>query len=141
MTLPSSGTITLGQVASEFGTSASMSAVRGKGGTPTGTISLSNFYGKSNITFSPSGNQTAGGNGNTYITLSCSQTATWTWSGFPANSVYTSTNISNGGSATAVQFRVGATAATGEKDIVFSVTGVAGGVSKSWSCEIDSFPP
>ena len=57
MALPSSGSISLSQVAVELGrsstatTSLDESAVRTLAGVPSGTISLSNFYGKSNITY------------------------------------------------------------------------------------------
>jgi len=138
MTLQSSGTIKLSQIAAEFGTATDMTPLRGKGGTPsTGPLSFSNFYGKSNITFSPTGDQLAIGTGNTYITLNCSQSATWTWSGFPANSINYGTNISNGGSGTAVQFRVGAGKSI-DLDVLFTVTGSSGGSSNNWNCEIQS---
>lgn len=105
MTLPSSGPISISMVAAELGISAAGlslndSRVRALAGKPSGTISMSDLYGKSSYIREPaSGDYYIGTPGNVtqvaHFTLS--NTSTWQWfnaglasglSGLPASIVH-----------------------------------------------------
>lgn len=79
MTLPSSGSISLRDIANEYGATGTVSLrdFLGKPGVPSsGNLSITNFYGKSNITFSPPPG-TLGRVGT--VTIGASQNVGWNW--------------------------------------------------------------
>jgi hypothetical protein len=97
MTLQTTGPISLGNVGTELGraagttTSLVETAVRNLAGIAPGAITLSNLFGKSSVAFTPSGgllsgssvalNDWAVGLGIATVTIQCTQSAVWTWSG------------------------------------------------------------
>lgn len=113
-------------------------------GVPSGAISLSNLYGKSNVTFSPAGGTTAPGttlsdssSGGTdaTVTITCNQTATWTWTRSGSADAYAS--VTSGGTGTSITFTLpnyGFTILNSS----FSVTGVASGVTRYWTVNLQN---
>lgn len=147
MALPTT-TISMSQVNTELGRSATASinlnesAVRTLAGVASGTISMNNLRGKSNVSFSPDGGTSAGtrvllqDQGSLYasVTISCSQSAVWTWSGGGGGSPYVS--VSSGGSATSIIFEVSASVFGGWAVANFTVQATAGGITRYWSIEL-----
>jgi len=136
MTLPASGAISLFQVADEFGLprdTAFPAGFYGKGGAPSsGALGFSDFYGRSNVTFTPDGGSvTDTQGGSVSATLLCSEAATWTYSGGgPGGSV----SIISGASATSITFSVTA----GATDITLGWTahGQAGAVGRDFTLSL-----
>ena len=152
MTLQSSGAISLGNVNTELGRSATATislgetAVRTLAGVPSGTISLSNLYGKSNappVTFTPPGGTSpldrwyAESVDVFYaeVTLSCSVPATWVWtqsgSGNPT--------VSNGATASSITFPVtSSNGGGGTQSGTFTVQGTASGVTRYYTVYVEA---
>lgn len=115
-------------------------ALRNLAGVSSGAISLSNFYGKSNVTFTPDGGTSSGSpyviaisdTGYCEVTISCNQTAVWNWvkSGSSAGIA----NVANGGSATSITFSISAGSVS--RSASFSVNGVANGVTRYYTVNI-----
>jgi len=137
MTLPASGTITLAQIAAEFGlasTAVFPTAFYGKGGAPaSGTLRFSDFYGRSGVTFNPVGgtyNQSDGGLSQAQsFTITATAAVVWTWS--KTGSAATC-NVVSGNSATSITFTVGV--GTSDRSATFTVS--AGG--KNWTITIST---
>ena len=152
MTLQSSGAISLSQVQTEFGGANPISMseyyagganVPGStsgvnGAVPaSGTISISKFYGTSDVAFSPDGGPSAGapvylndfGILNASVTITCNQSATWTWSKTGTGG---SASVSSGGSATSITFSNSTTDFGGAKAATFTVSATAAGVTRYW---------
>jgi hypothetical protein len=124
MPLVSSGEISIGgsttdrSINLELGLSATATsslndaALRTLAGVASGAISLSNFYGKSNApTFSPDGGTSSGSRvtlsdyraaGTASVTITCSQTATWTYT--RVSGTAGSANVASGGTGTTITF-------------------------------------
>lgn len=105
MTLPSSGSISLGQVSTELGRSATQSlsmndsAVRNLAGVGAGAISMSQLRGKSNITFNQApGTHSANGRPGATFSITASQPCVWTYS--KDNARITASPTSGGSSTT-----------------------------------------
>ncbi len=143
MTLQSSGAISLSNVSVELGraafatTSLGEAAVRTLAGVASGPISLSNLYGKSNVSFTPAGGVSAGTavalsdqrtTGST-ITISCSQPATWTHSR-TGSSAGTAT-VGSGGTASSIRFNLNNTTFA-PRTSQWTVSGTAGGLTRYW---------
>lgn len=148
MTLPASGQISISQVSVELGrasnatTSLGESAVRTLAGVPSGAISMSNLWGKSNVAFSPDGGATAGSaeflfaDGSDYaeVVISCSQSATWYYSGGGSG---TSVSRASGTSGTFIIFSVNTF--TGPKFGNWSVYATSGGITRYWTVALEVF--
>lgn len=147
MTLQSSGAISLGNVNTELGRSSTAAislgetAVRNLAGVSSGAIALSNLYGKSNVAFTPNGGTSAGSPVNlsdfgllsASVTISCTQSATWTWSKTGDSA---SVSVSSGGSASSITFSISTTQFGGFKSADFTVSATAGGITRYWTVYI-----
>lgn len=147
MPLVSSGEISIGgsttdrSINLELGRSATASsnlnetALRNLAGVSSGAISLSSFYGKSNVTFTPAGGETvetrvSTGSAGAYSatkTISCSQSATWTYT---RSGSFGSADVASGGSSTTITFSL-STAGT-NRYTTWSVSATAGGITRYW---------
>lgn len=150
MTLQSSGAISLANINTELGRSSTATislgetAVRNLAGVASGAISLSNLYGKSNVSFSPAGANSApgttlgsyasGGN-DASVTITCTQTATWTWNRTGDPDGYA--NISSGGTGTTITFTL-PNYGFSPLYTSFSVTGSASGTTKYWTVNLQN---
>lgn len=109
----------MSQINSEFGRGNNLNAYRGTshstGTFPSGAISFSDFYGRSipvsGGTFSPDGSASSGSRVSQYafsylgtasVTITCTQSATWTYSRLSGS--FGSANISSGASASSITF-------------------------------------
>lgn len=152
MTLQSSGAISLSQIQTEFGGANPISVSEyyaGGANVPSstsgvngavpasGTISLSKFYGTSDVAFSPDGGLTAGtrvelsdfGILNASVTISCTQSATWTWTKTGQGG---SASVSSGGSSSSITFSNSTTSFGGFKTAYYTVSATAGGITRYW---------
>lgn len=160
MTLQSSGAISLSQIQTEFGGAnpigmseyyagganvpGSTSGVNGA--VPaSGAISVSKFYGTSDVAFTPSGGASAGspqalGDFATYPatateTISCNQTATWTWT--RSGSTQGGASIATGGTGTSITFTL-PSSNTANRNTVYTVSATAGGLTRYWTVTLDT---
>ncbi len=149
MALPSTGPISLANVNVELGLSSTATIslnqanVRTLAGVASGTISMSNLRGKTNVTFTPAGGDSAGtavalyqsGSGGTGSrTISCTVSASWSYTrtsgtGSPATGSTT---------ATSVTFSVTNNTTT-PSSTSWTVNATAGGITKYWTVTIDNF--
>ena len=143
MTLQSSGAISLSNVSVELGRAASATtslgeaAVRGLAGIASGPIFLSSLYGKSSLSFTPTGGpsqaaavtlsdqRTTGAT----ISISCSAPATWIYT--RTGSTSGTASIGSGGVASSITFTLN-NATTLPKITQWSVSGTVGGVTQYW---------
>lgn len=147
MTLPT-GQISMSQVNVELGRSGTAqislgeSAVRTLAGVASGTISMSNLQGKSNVSWSPDGGASAGSPvyltsdvafEDAVITITCSQSATWSY----VKTGYATTGTANNASATSITFTVTAVFGQNRQGTVL-LNSTAGGVTKYWSLDLRS---
>lgn len=151
MALQTSGAISLSNVNVELGRSSTAqislgeTAVRNLAGVASGAISLSNLYGKSNVSFTPSGGTSAAspeyvGSYEFYptsasILIACTQTATWTWTRTGA-SVATA-SVASGGSASSITFSM-PSAQFLQRSATFTVSATAGGITRYWVVQLDT---
>lgn len=159
MTLQSSGAISLSQVQTEFGGANPISMseyyagganVPGStsgvnGAVPaSGTISMSKFFGTSDVSFSPNGGTSAGtavalndfGSLYASVTITCNQSATWNWSNYAGSGG--SVSVANGGSATSITFSISTTEFGGTKDASYTVSATAAGVTRYWTVTVEA---
>lgn len=144
MTLQSSGAISLGNVNTELGRSSTAAislgetAVRTLAGVSSGAIALSSLYGKSNVAFTPNGGTSAGapvaledfGTLSASKTISCTQSATWTWTRTSGTSG--SVNVVSGGTGTSITFSLSTTGFT-YRQTVWTLTATAGGITRYYT--------
>lgn len=138
MTLQTSGPISIAQMRNEFALSnpISLNQFYSKPGLPTGgVISFSDFYGKSNIVFTPSEQEVNrfSASGSLVQQFTCNQVAVWTWSG----SGVASFNIANGGSHTSMTITVPFVNG-GVRRWVGTITGASNGVSMTWNVQMET---
>ena len=110
-----------------------------------GTISMSKFYGTSDVSFSPDGGATAGspsalgdfaGYPNTATkTITCNQTATWTWT--RSGSTQGGASIATGGTGTSITFTL-PSSATLPRSTTYTVSATAAGVTRYWTVTLDT---
>ena len=147
MTLPT-GQISMSQVNVELGRSGTAqislgeSAVRTLAGVASGTISMSNLQGKSNVSWSPDGGASAGSPvylssdvafEDAVITITCNQSATWSY----VKTGSATTGTANNASATSITFTVTAVFGQNRTGAVL-LNSTAGGVTKYWSLDLRS---
>lgn len=160
MTLQSSGAISLSQVNTELGLSSTAqislndSAVRGLAGVASGTISMSNLYGKTGgVTFSPAGSTNSGAPTSlsdaqydiSEIVITASADVTWNWTrsgstagnGTVFNASGGTVGTTSGLSGRSVRFRI--TAATTTRTSTFSVNVTANGVTRYWTVTLTAY--
>jgi hypothetical protein len=155
MALPTSGPLTLADIQTEFGGSnpISLSEYYAGGGLvpsgttgtngavpSSGTISISNFYGTSNVAFTPDGGTSSGApvelskqeQITASITIDCTVSAVWTWteigSGFAT--------VPSGGSSTSITFIVETTFGGGFRFANFTVSATAGSTTRYWDVSL-----
>ncbi len=138
----------MGQVNTELGRSATATislgetAVRTLAGVPSGTISMDNLRGKSNVVFSPDGGTSAGSPVllddynylNASVTINCSVSAVWTWTRVGLGNA----SVASGGSATGITFSISTTEFGGTKSGTFTVSATSGGITRYWSVYIQA---
>jgi hypothetical protein len=145
------GTISMSQVNTELGRSSTAtitlgeSAVRTLAGVPSGAISMDNLRGKSNINFTPAGGTSAGSPvsvsdfevypGSASVTISCTQSATWTWT--RTSGTTGSGSTASGNSATSITFTM-ASAQFQQRLSTFTVSGTAGGITRYWTVTLET---
>ena len=136
MTLPSSGSLSISQIAAEFGISLPCvfpTAFYGKPGVPaSGALVLpTTFHGLSNVIFTPDGGavtvSTTGTDAAT--TLACNLAAVWTFS-LPAN---VTASIASGGSSASLTLTLQNGGGGSYRERSISVTGTAFGVVRSFT--------
>ena len=155
MTLQSSGAISLSQVQTEFGGANPIGmseyyaggvnvpgATSGVNGAvpASGAISMSKFYGTSDVAFSPDGGTSAGTRvvltdlGGLYasVTISCTASAVWTWTEVGSGTA----SLSSGDSANNITFQVSTTTFGGFKFSEFTVQATAGGITRYWTVNL-----
>lgn len=149
MTLQSSGTISIANINTELGVASTTTrslndaAARTLAGIPSGTISLSSFYGKSNVTFTPNGgtsSETAvqleqtGAGGSVSLTISCSIPANWTIS---RTGTTTGANYPTGtyNSLSSIQLTL-TNNTTFIRSTQWVINATAGGVTRYWNVTI-----
>lgn len=147
MTLPASGQISISQVSVELGrasnatTSLGESEVRTLAGVPSGAISMSNLWGKSNVAFTPDGGTTAGSPialedvniGSASITIYCTTSAVWTWT--RSGSTAGQASVVSGNSAFEITFSI-VSSGLQTRGSVFTVSGTAGGITRYYTVTI-----
>lgn len=150
MTLQSSGAIKFSEIQTEFGGSNPVSASEYyaggayvpsatsgvNGAVPTsGAISVSKFYGTSDVAFTPDGGTSAGapvaledfGTFTASETISCTTAATWTWS--RSSGSFGTANVSSGSSATSITFTLNTTGFD-YRQSEFTLTATSGGITR-----------
>lgn len=146
MALPSTGPISLANVNVELGLSSTTTIslnqtdVRTLAGVASGTISMSDLRGKSNVTFNPAGGASAGEAESLYaagqdyaeVTIECSQSATWYYSGGGSGGIV---SRSSGTSGTFIVFSVSTTG--NPKYPSWSVYATAGGITRYWTVDLE----
>ena len=140
MTLPSSGPISLTQIAAEFGVALPArlpTNFYGKPGVPSsGALAMTQFRGLSNATFTPDGgSMTESGYIEVSVTLSCSIPALWTWTKTSSPSPYSFASLASGSTNTDITFTAIADRVP-SVDATFSVTGVAGGLTRTFTVRL-----
>jgi|APGre2960657404_1045060.scaffolds.fasta_scaffold15031_2 hypothetical protein len=143
------GTISMSDVNTELGRSATASinlneaAVRSLAGVASGTISMNDLRGKSNVTFSPDGGTSAGtavliydfvlDGGVVSTTIDCSVNAVWTYT--RSGSFGTPTTGSN--TATSRSFTLINTT-TSFRSTTWTVSATAGGITRYWNVQLEN---
>lgn len=160
MTLQSSGAISIANINTELGVASTTtrslndSAARTLAGVASGAISMSNFYGKSNapaVTFTPNGGSSAGAPvalsassdfGSAIVTISCSSSASWTWTRgtYLGGSTVTVGGVgqtTGGGTASGTSISFQVNLGTANRYTNWTVSGTSGGVTKYYTvyCE------
>ena len=149
MTLQTTGPISFSNINTELGVASTTTrslndtTSRTLAGVASGTISMSNFYGKSAATFTPAGGTTAGtavtlsdealGGDTATVTISCDQSATWTYT--RSGSTAGTASISSGGSATSISFFLENTTAF-IRSTTWTVSATAGSTTRYWTVQL-----
>ncbi len=158
MPLNSSGPISIGgstagqSINLELGRSATAqsnlneSALRTLAGVASGAISLSNFYGKANVAFTPDGGASAGAAvflsnlagypDQASVTIECNQSATWTWT---KSGTFGTASVASGSSSTSISF-VMSSSNTNFRSTTYTVSATAGGITRYWSVQLETEP-
>lgn len=156
MTLQSSGAISISQINAEFGRGNDLNSYRGTtwytdaGGSGTfssGAISMSEFYSKRPTapggTFSPDGSTSSGSRTSLYQyqyygtasqTISCTQSATWTYTGVSGGGG--SVTIASGSSATSITFSIAST--TIFRTRTWNVDATSGSNTRYWAVTVEA---
>ena len=148
MALQTTGPISFANINTELGVASTTTrslndtTSRTLAGVATGTISMSNFYGKSAVSWSPDGGTSgpgvtlsdwaAGGN-DASVTITCNQSATWTY--FESGQPDAYASIASGNSATSITFTL-PNFGFSIYNSYFSVSSTAGGVTRYWTVNL-----
>ena len=115
--------------------------VRTLAGVASGTISMDNLRGKSNVSFSPDGGATAGTRvylssdvayDQAQITITCSQRAVWSWTRSGSGTPAATASIANGGSGTTMVFTLDRYDG-GISTYTYTLSATAGGITRYWT--------
>jgi hypothetical protein len=139
LTLVASGPISIYDIADEFQLAHNAiwpGAFYGLGGAPaSGALALRDFYGRSNVIFTPDGGSvSASATGTVAITLTCNKAATWTFSP-PAGVSY---SVNPGAAATSIRFSQNLQT---DGTLSFDVRGVSGNVTRDFTLNLTSRSP
>jgi len=154
MTLQSSGAISLANVNVELGLgstttiSLNQTSVRTLAGKASGTISMSDLYGKSaSGTFSPNGGTTAGtavslynygaGGGAVSVTISCTASANWTISGRAGSTTGANYPVGTYNSLTSITLSL-TNSSTSTRSTTWTINATTGTNTRYWTVTIDN---
>ncbi|GFE77730.1 hypothetical protein [Novosphingobium sp. TCA1] len=138
MALPGSGAISMSQVNTELGRSATQaislndSAVRTLAGKGSGAISLGDLRGKANLTFTyPPGSYSMQEYGQAAMTITSNRQVTWTYGGTLAN-----VSVANGGTSASIMITTNVRRNGTQQTTIQSqtnLTGTVDGKAYTWS--------
>lgn len=137
MTLPASGPMSISMMAAEFGVALPCVFPRdfyGKPGIPaSGPLKFSDFYGKSNVVFTPNGGEVYDyGSTSASVILVCNQSAIWTYTGGGGT-----VSRASGTAGNSITFSVSSPAFS-YRSANYAVSATAMGVTRSFTVTLEA---